>query len=108
MEDAAHRKDDVAVSLVEVAMSTLRHQHQLHFLQGLEEYAGILPPALPAASLSAAGHGWRKSCCHRLAGQVANTAQACCSDWELATNPSGSEFAVVSSRCPSRVLLVHS
>lgn len=49
----AHRKDDVAVSLVEVAMSTLRHQHQLHFLEGLEEYAPYcLQPSLQPPSLS--------------------------------------------------------
>lgn len=95
VEDGAHRKDDVAVSLVEVAMSTLRHQHQLHFLEGLEEYAAVLPPALPAASLSVSGHS--------LAGQVASTAQACCSDWELAPITLAPNLLW----CPPRVLLVH-
>lgn len=57
-EDVAHREDDVAVALIEVAVSTQRHQHQLHFLEGLEEYVAVLPPAFPTASLSSLGAGW--------------------------------------------------
>lgn len=32
--DGAHREDDIAVSLVEVAMGTQGDQRQLHFLEG--------------------------------------------------------------------------
>lgn len=50
VEDMAHRENDVAVSLVEVAMSTQRHQHQFHFLEGSEEYSAVPPPAFTTAS----------------------------------------------------------
>lgn len=50
VEGVAHREDDVAVSLVEVAMSTQGHQRQLHFLEGLAEHAVVqLTPASPKA-----------------------------------------------------------
>lgn len=48
VEGIAHREDDIAVSLVEVAVSTQGHQRQLHFLEGLAEYAAVhLIPAFP-------------------------------------------------------------
>jgi hypothetical protein len=57
VEDIAHREDDVAVSLVEVAVSTQGHQRQLHFLEGLAEYAAVsLAPAFPTDSLSCHPH----------------------------------------------------
>lgn len=65
-EDVAHREDDVAVALIEVAVSTQRHQHQLHFLERLEECAAVLPPAFPHSLplLSLGGpRGWRSRFC---------------------------------------------
>lgn len=57
MEAIAHREYDVAVSLVEVAMSTQGHQRQLHFLEGLAEYTAVsLAPAFPTDSFSCHRH----------------------------------------------------
>lgn len=42
VEDIAHREDDVAVSLVEVAVSTQGHQRQLHFLNSPCDDPGVV------------------------------------------------------------------
>lgn len=39
----AHREDDIAVSFIEVAMGTQRHQRQLHFLEGQGVWMGYIP-----------------------------------------------------------------
>lgn len=103
MEDAAHRKDDVAISLVEVAMSTLRHQHQLHFLQGLEEYAGILPPpSLQPPSLLLGTDGGR-AVATALRGRWPTQHRPAALTGSLPLIPLAPNLLW----CPSRVLLVH-
>lgn len=57
VEGIAHREDDVAVSLVEVAVSAQGHQRQLHFLEGLVAYAAVhLTPVFPIAPLPCCWH----------------------------------------------------
>lgn len=72
VDGIAHREDDIAVSLIEVAVSTQGHQRQLHFLEGLAEYAAVhtphscLPHSPPLLSLAQVAEG-PSSCLYRQA-----------------------------------------